>query len=162
MKTAIYPGTFDPITFGHLDIIKRASILFDKIIIGVARDNAKNPLFTTEERVKLIKNEITALDNYQNIEVESFEGLLVDFAKYKKSYILIRGLRAVSDFEYEFQMYGMNNKLNPDLQTVFLPASENHHFIASKLVKEVAKLNGDISHFVSQNVVKELKKKLFQ
>ena len=162
MKTAIYPGTFDPITFGHLDIIKRASTLFDKIIIGVARDNAKNPLFTTEERVKLIKNEITALDNYQNIEVESFEGLLVDFAKYKKSYILIRGLRAVSDFEYEFQMHGMNNKLNPDLQTVFLPASENHHFIASKLVKEVAKLNGDISHFVSQNVVKELKKKLFQ
>ena len=162
MKTAIYPGTFDPITFGHLDIIKRASILFDKLIIGVAKDNAKNPLFTTQERVELIKTEIASLDNVKNIEVESFEGLLVDFAKYKKSYILIRGLRAVSDFEYEFQMYGMNNKLNPELQTVFLPASENHHFIASKLVKEVAKLNGDISHFVSQNVIRELKKKLFQ
>jgi pantetheine-phosphate adenylyltransferase len=162
MKTAIYPGTFDPITFGHLDIIKRASILFDKLIIGVAKDNAKNPLFTTQERVELIKTEIASLDNVKNIEVESFEGLLVDFAKYKKSYILIRGLRAVSDFEYEFQMYGMNNKLNSELQTVFLPASENHHFIASKLVKEVAKLNGDISHFVSQNVIRELKKKLFQ
>jgi pantetheine-phosphate adenylyltransferase len=162
MKTAIYPGTFDPITFGHLDIIKRASILFDKLIIGVAKDNAKNPLFTTQERVELIKTEIASLDNVKNIEVESFEGLLVDFAKYKKSYILIRGLRAVSDFEYEFQMYGMNNKLNPELQTVFLPASESHHFIASKLVKEVAKLNGDISHFVSQNVIRELKKKLFQ
>ena len=162
MKTAIYPGTFDPITFGHLDIIKRVSILFDKLIIGVAKDNAKNPLFTTQERVELIKTEIASLDNVKNIEVESFEGLLVDFAKYKKSYILIRGLRAVSDFEYEFQMYGMNNKLNPELQTVFLPASESHHFIASKLVKEVAKLNGDISHFVSQNVIRELKKKLFQ
>ena len=162
MKIAIYPGTFDPITFGHLDIIKRVSILFDKLIIGVAKDNAKNPLFTTQERVELIKTEIASLDNVKNIEVESFEGLLVDFAKYKKSYILIRGLRAVSDFEYEFQMYGMNNKLNPELQTVFLPASENHHFIASKLVKEVAKLNGDISHFVSQNVIRELKKKLFQ
>ncbi|MCE2687510.1 MAG: pantetheine-phosphate adenylyltransferase [Rickettsiales bacterium] len=162
MKIAIYPGTFDPITFGHLDIIKRVSILFDKLIIGVAKDNAKNPLFTTQERVELIKTEIASLDNVKNIEVESFEGLLVDFAKYKKSYILIRGLRAVSDFEYEFQMYGMNNKLNPELQTVFLPASESHHFIASKLVKEVAKLNGDISHFVSQNVIRELKKKLFQ
>jgi len=159
MKIAIYPGTFDPITFGHLDIIKRASELFDHIIIGVAKDNYKNPLFSIDERVELIKSELNSMSN-NKISVEKFEGLLVDFASKKNIKIIIRGLRAVSDFEYEFQMFGMNSKLNPNIQTIFLPASETNHFIASRLVKEIAKLGGDISNFVSDNVAKELIKKI--
>jgi len=160
MKIAIYPGTFDPITFGHIDIIKRASQLFDHIIIASAKDSNKNPLFSLDERVELIQHEIKNLRLENQISVEKFEGLLVEFAKQKNSKIIIRGLRAVSDFEYEFQMFGMNSMLEPHIQTIFLPASENHHFIASKLVKEVARLRGDISKFVSANVVEALNKKL--
>jgi pantetheine-phosphate adenylyltransferase len=160
MRTAIYPGTFDPITNGHLDIIRRAVELFDHLIIAIAKDNAKNPLFTLDERVEIVKEEIKNLPNFSKISVEKFEGLLIDFAKQKQSKILIRGLRAVSDFEYEFQMFGMNSKLDPSIQTVFLPASEHNHFIASKLVKEVARLNGDISKFVSKNVANRLNRKL--
>ncbi len=160
MKIAIYPGTFDPITFGHLDIIKRASELFDHLIIAAAKDNYKNPLFTLDERVQLIEEEIAHLNKNNNISVEKFEGLLVGYAKKKNAKVIIRGLRAVSDFEYEFQMFGMNSKLDPEIQTVFLPASETNHFIASKLVKEVAKLGGDISKFVSKNVAEKLEKKL--
>lgn len=159
MKIAIYPGTFDPITFGHLDIIKRASELFDHILVGVAKDNYKNPLFSIDERVELIKSELNFIPN-NKISVEKFEGLLVDFASKKNIKIIIRGLRAVSDFEYEFQMFGMNSKLNPDIQTIFLPASETNHFIASRLVKEIARLKGDISNFVSDNVAKQLIKKI--
>jgi pantetheine-phosphate adenylyltransferase len=160
MKIAIYPGTFDPITFGHLDIIKRASQLFDHLIIAAAKDNYKNPLFTLDERVQLIEEETAHLNKNNNISVEQFEGLLVGYAKKKNAKVIIRGLRAVSDFEYEFQMFGMNSKLDPEIQTVFLPASETNHFIASKLVKEVAKLGGDISKFVSKNVAEKLEKKL--
>jgi pantetheine-phosphate adenylyltransferase len=160
MKIAIYPGTFDPITFGHIDIIKRASQLFDHIIIASAKDSNKNPLFSLDERVELIQHEIKNLRLENQVSVEKFEGLLVEFAKQKNSKIIIRGLRAVSDFEYEFQMFGMNSMLEPHIQTIFLPASENHHFIASKLVKEVARLRGDISKFVSANVVEALNKKL--
>lgn len=160
MKTAIYPGTFDPITFGHIDIIKRASEIFDHVIIAPARDNYKNPLFTLEERVELIEAEMSALNLPIKISVEQFEGLLVDFAARKNAKTIIRGLRAVSDFEYEFQMFGMNSKLNPDIQTIFLPASETNHFIASKLVKEVARLGGNISKFVSPNVAQKLATKL--
>lgn len=160
MKIAIYPGTFDPITFGHLDIIKRASELFDHLIIAAAKDNYKNPLFTLDERVALIEEETRHLNKNNNISVEKFEGLLVGYARKKNAQIIIRGLRAVSDFEYEFQMYGMNSKLDPDIQTIFLPASETNHFIASKLVKEVAKLGGDISKFVSKNVADKLERKL--
>lgn len=160
MKTAIYPGTFDPITFGHIDIIRRASEIFDHIIVAPARDNYKNPLFTLEERVSLIEAEIDALKLPIKISVEKFEGLLVDFASKKNAKTIIRGLRAVSDFEYEFQMFGMNSKLNPDIQTIFLPASETNHFIASKLVKEVARLGGDITKFVSKNVSEKLTEKL--
>ena len=159
MRIAIYPGTFDPITFGHLDIIKRASDLFDHLIIATAKDNAKNPLFSLEERTKMIKQEVESLNNMPKISVENFEGLLVDFAKKKNACVIIRGLRAVSDFEYEFQMFGMNSKLEPEIQTIFLPASENNHFIASKLVKEVARLDGDISKFVSKNIADKLKQK---
>ncbi len=160
MKTAIYPGTFDPITFGHIDIIRRASEIFDHIIVAPARDNYKNPLFTLEERVELIESEIRDLNLPIKISVEKFEGLLVDFASKKNAKTIVRGLRAVSDFEYEFQMFGMNAKLNPDIQTIFLPASETNHFIASKLVKEVARLGGNISKFVSKNVAEKLAKKL--
>ncbi len=157
---AIYPGTFDPITFGHLDIIKRASELFDHLIIAAAKDNYKNPLFTLDERVQLIEEEVASFNQNKKISVEKFEGLLVGFAEKKNAKVIIRGLRAVSDFEYEFQMYGMNSKLNPDIQTVFFPASETNHFIASKLVKEVARLGGNISKFVSPNVAQKLEKKL--
>lgn len=159
-KIAIYPGTFDPITFGHLDIIKRASEIVDHLIIAVAKDTAKNPLFTMSERVELVKNEVANLGSDTKISVEQFEGLLVDFAARKNARLIIRGLRAVSDFEYEFQMFGMNSKLNPAIQTIFLPASENNHFIASKFVKEVARLGGDVTKFVSLDVVKKLKTKI--
>lgn len=159
-KIAIYPGTFDPITFGHLDIIKRAGEIVDHLIIAVAKDTAKNPLFTLTERVEMVKEEVAKLGSDTKISVEQFEGLLVDFAAKKNARLIIRGLRAVSDFEYEFQMFGMNAKLNPAIQTIFLPASENNHFIASKFVKEVARLGGDVTNFVSQNVVQKLSHKL--
>ncbi len=160
MKIAIYPGTFDPITFGHIDIIKRATEIFDHLIIAAAKDNYKNPLFSLDERVAIIQEEVTKIDGGQKISVEKFEGLLVKYAREKNAMVIVRGLRAVSDFEYEFQMFGMNSKLDPEIQTVFFPASETNHFIASKLVKEVAKLGGDISKFVSPNVANHLLNKL--
>lgn len=160
MKIAIYPGTFDPITFGHLDIIKRAAAIFDHLIIAAAKDNYKNPLFTLDERVELIREEIAPLEIANKISVEKFEGLLVKYAREKNAQVIIRGLRAVSDFEYEFQMFGMNSKLDPEIQTIFFPASETNHFIASKLVKEVAKLGGNISKFVSPNIANHLNQKI--
>ncbi|OFW80887.1 MAG: pantetheine-phosphate adenylyltransferase [Alphaproteobacteria bacterium RIFCSPLOWO2_01_FULL_40_26] len=160
MKIAIYPGTFDPITFGHIDIIKRAAEIFDHLIIAPAKDNYKNPMFTLDERVKLIEEEIKNLSLPAKISIEKFEGLLVEFARKKNAKVIIRGLRAVSDFEFEFQMFGMNSKLDSSIQTIFLPASETNHFIASRLVKEVAKLGGDVSKFVSANVAEKLAEKL--
>lgn len=157
-KKAIYPGTFDPITFGHLDIIKRAGQIFDHLVVAVAKDNAKDPLFSLDQRVEMISDEIAHLNS--NIEVIKFEGLLVDFAQKIHAGVIIRGLRAVSDFEYEFQMFGMNSRLNPTIQTVFLPASEHHHFIASRLVKEAARLGGDVSALVPENVAKKLYQQL--
>ncbi len=158
LKTAIYPGTFDPITVGHLDIIKRALKIVDRLVIAVAKDSAKNPLFSVAQRVELVRQEVAQMNQDNVIEVVGFEGLLIDFAHQQKSEIIIRGLRAVSDFEYEFQMFGMNSRLDPSIQTIFLPASESAHFIASRLVKEVARLGGDVSSFVSKNIEQELHK----
>ncbi len=158
-RIAVYPGTFDPITLGHLDIIKRAAKIVDKLIIAVARDTAKTPIFSLEERVKMVEADVAHLISKDvKIEVLGFEGLLINFAAENKASIIIRGLRAVSDFEYEFQMSGMNSKMNSEIQTVFLPASESTHFIASRFVKEIARLGGNVDEMVSDKVKKRLKK----
>ncbi|WP_410528611.1 pantetheine-phosphate adenylyltransferase [Rickettsiales endosymbiont of Trichoplax sp. H2] len=154
-KTAVYPGTFDPITLGHLDIIKRSAILFDKLIIGVAENSQKSPLFSANDRVDMIKYELDKLYT-KNIVVKSFNGLLVEFVKKESAHIIIRGLRAVADFEYEFQMSFVNKTLENKIETVFLPATENVHFISSTFVKEVTKLGGNTKKLVSQNVQKLL------
>ena len=154
-KTAVYPGTFDPITLGHLDIIKRSAILFDKLIIGVAENSQKSPLFSANDRVDMIKYELDKLYT-KNIVVKSFNGLLVEFIKKESAHIIIRGLRAVADFEYEFQMSFVNKTLENKIETVFLPATENVHFISSTFVKEVTKLGGNTKKLVSQNVQKLL------
>jgi pantetheine-phosphate adenylyltransferase len=149
-RVGLYPGTFDPVTNGHIDVIARAARLLDKLVVGVAKNPGKGPLFTLEERVDLVKAEIAAIGpkNGMVIEVLPFEGLLIDFAREVEASMIVRGLRAVSDFDYEFQMAGMNYRMAPDIETVFLMASERHQFIASRLVKEVAMLGGDISSFV--------------
>ena len=149
-RVGIYPGTFDPVTNGHLDVIARAARLLDKLVVGVAINTGKGPLFTLEERVELVTAEITAIadKNAMTIEVVPFDTLLIDFARKVGASMIVRGLRAVSDFDYEFQMAGMNYRMAPDIETVFLMASERHQFIASRLVKEVAYLGGDITSFV--------------
>lgn len=158
----IYPGTFDPVTVGHLDIIGRSLNVVDKLIIAVAEDTAKTPLFSLEERTNMVQNDINTLftDDRERVHVVGFSGLLVDFAKKEKSGLIIRGLRAISDFEYEFQMSCMNSRLNPNIETIFLPASENTHFIASRFVKEVARLDGNVTGLVSNYVAEKLRVKL--
>ena len=150
LRVGLYPGTFDPVTNGHVDVIARAARLMDKLIVGVSISTGKGPLFTLEERVELVTAEIAAIGavNDTVIEVRPFQGLLIDFARRVGAAMIVRGLRAVSDFDYEFQMAGMNYRMAPDIETVFLMASERHQFIASRLVKEVAALGGDISTFV--------------
>lgn len=159
MRVGLYPGTFDPITLGHIDIIRRAASLVDKLVIGVAINRDKGPLFTLEERVALIKDECAALARETGIEivVHPFENLLIDCAKDVGAGIIIRGLRAVADFEYEYQMVGMNRQLNNQIETVFLMAEAQHQAIASKLVKEISRLGGDVSKFVTPRVNVELK-----
>lgn len=158
-RVALYPGTFDPITNGHLDIIGRAVKLYDKLVIGVARNDAKNPLFSFDERVEMARELAESVAGDTEIEVLPFEGLLMHFAEKVGASSIIRGLRAVSDFEYEFQMVGMNQRLNADIETVFLMADPRHQAIASRLVKEIAKLNGDIDPFVPQLVKERLLEK---
>ena len=157
-RIGIYPGTFDPITNGHADIIRRAIRIVDRLVIGVARNDGKGPLFATDERVEIVRDEVAHLDNgdTERIEVRAFDSLLVNFAQSVGANVVIRGLRAVSDFEYEFQMAGMNARLNPDIETVFLMASDRFQFISSRFVKEIGALGGDVSHFVSPRVAVRL------
>ena len=159
--TALYPGTFDPITRGHLDLINRSRKLFPRVVIGVASNPKKCPLFSLEERVSMIQQEIDDL-KLTNVEVIGFEELLVDFARKQQANVLIRGMRAVADFEYEFQLASMNRSLAPDIESVFLMPNESYSFISSTLVKEVATLNGDVSRFVAPHVLEALKQKLVQ
>ncbi|MCK5477857.1 MAG: pantetheine-phosphate adenylyltransferase [Methylococcales bacterium] len=154
--TAIYPGTFDPITDGHIDLIARASRLFHTVIVAVAANQGKTPLFSLDERVALAE-EVTA--HLPNISIIGFSNLLVDCAKEQGADVVLRGLRAVSDFEYEFQMAGMNRRLSPDLETMFLTPAEQYEFISSSMIREIAKLKGDVSSFVPDCVEKQLIKK---
>ena len=157
MRRASYPGSFDPITNGHLDVLQRAAGIFDNLIIAVARDNAKQSLFSVEERVELIRN---ATADIEGIEVMPFDGLLVNFARQHNAIALVRGLRAVSDFEFEFQLALMNRKLEPNLETLFLMPREEYTYISSRLVKEICRLGGHIEQFVPPNVADALRSKL--
>ncbi len=159
--TALYPGTFDPVTNGHLDIIQRAARMFDRLIVGVAVNAGKGPLFSLEERVAMVEEEVADFDHGGGgISVEGFDSLLVQFAKSQQASVIIRGLRAVSDFDYEFQMASMNAQIAPDIETVCLMASDKHQFIASRLVKEIAMLDGDVSQFVTSGVLAKLSGKV--
>ena len=160
MRIGLYPGTFDPLTMGHLDIIRRAAFLVDKLVVGVAVNNSKSPMFSLQERVKMINEEIGILESEFGIQIVThpFENLLIECALDVKANIIIRGLRAVSDFEYEFQMVGMNRVLSSEIETVFLMADNSFQSIASKLVKEIARLGGDTKKFVPSSVHKRLKK----
>ncbi len=160
-RVGLYPGTFDPITNGHIDIVKRAVKLVDSLVIGVAVNKDKVPLFSLEERVDMVQHELSPLSGkgQAKISVKPFEGLLVKFAEDVGAQIVIRGLRAVSDFEYEFQMVGMNSRLNPNIETVFLMAEARQQAIAARLVKEIARMGGDVSSFTTSYVVDKLHKK---
>lgn len=155
-KTGIYPGSFDPITLGHLDIIKRSSELFDTLIVAVLNNRTKNPLFSADDRVKMIESVTSDLNN---IKVQTFEGLLVDFAKETGAHILVRGLRATSDFEYELQMAQTNRTMAPQIDTVFLTTDLKYAYLSSSIVKEVASFGGDISHFLPESIIPLVKEK---
>ena len=159
MKIALYPGTFDPITYGHIDILDRARGLFDKVIVTVAVNANKSPLFSVEERVEMIRSVIKQ-KRYRNVAVESFDGLLVRLARRRKATALIRGLRATSDFEYEFQMALMNRKQEESIMTVFLMPHEKYTYLTSSIVREVARLKGDYKEFVPRNVYMQMKRKM--
>ena len=157
MKIAVIPGSFDPVTNGHLDIIRRTASLFDKVWVGILKNNAKRPLFTGDERISLIRQ---VTDELPNVEVEGFEGLLVDYARSKGARFIVKGLRAVSDFEYEFQMALTNKSLNPDIETFFITTNCAYSYLSSSIVKEVASYGGSISDFVPKEVEKAIKAKI--
>ncbi len=157
MRTAIYPGSFDPLTNGHLDVVQRAAKLFDRVIVAVAKNEAKNPLFRLEERLKLVKVSVAHLPN---VEADAFDGLLVEYVVQKQAQSIVRGLRAVSDFEFEFQLALMNRKLNENVETIFMMPKDTYTFLSSRIVKEIARLGGDVSQFVGPEVQRALKKKL--
>jgi pantetheine-phosphate adenylyltransferase len=161
VRTGVYPGTFDPVTSGHLEIIRRSLKLVDKLVIGPAINIGKGPLFSLEERIDIIKEDIEDFPqaDKSRIEVAPFEGLLIHFAREVGASVIIRGLRAVSDFEYEIQMANMNARMEPNVETIFLMASDRHQFIASSLVKDIARMGGDTSQFVSKKVFERLKRK---
>lgn len=162
MRIGLYPGTFDPITLGHVDIIRRGAMLVDRLVIGVAINRDKGPLFSLEERVEMIEHEVATLSQETGTEIiaHPFENLLIDCARDVGAQVIVRGLRAVADFEYEYQMVGMNRAMDSSVETVFLMAEARHQAIASKLVKEIARLDGDITKFVTPNVKSKLLAKL--
>ena len=157
MKTAVYPGTFDPVTYGHLDVILRASKLFDCVIVGVLHNSSKSPLFSVEERVNILKK---ATQDIPNVEVRSFSGLAVDFAKECQAHTIVRGLRAITDFEYELQMAQTNRVLAPDIDTVFLTTSLEYAYLSSTIMKEVAGYDGDLSKFAPPEITEAVKEKM--
>ena len=163
-RISIYPGTFDPLTFGHIDIIERAAQLGNQLIVAVAENSGKQPLFSVEERTQIVADEVQRINNTNNVPypvlVKNFSGLLTDFADSQGAHVVIRGLRAVADFEYEFQMASINKRLHGELETVFLMAAEQQHFVASRFVKEVARFGGDVSSFVPEKVARKLASKL--
>ena len=163
-RISIYPGTFDPLTFGHIDIIERAARLGNQLIVAVAENSGKQPLFSVEERTQIVADEVQRINNTKNVPypvlVKNFSVLLTDFADSQGAHVVIRGLRAVADFEYEFQMASINKRLHGELETVFLMAAEQQHFVASRFVKEVARFGGDVSSFVPEIVAKKLASKL--
>jgi pantetheine-phosphate adenylyltransferase len=159
-RVGLYPGTFDPMTNGHLDIIGRAVKLVDKLVIGVAINEGKGPMFSLEERVAIVRDETAHLQKIAQIEVTPFKGLLMHFAREVEAGIIVRGLRAVADFEYEFQMTAMNQQLDREIETVFLMADPRHQAVASRLVKEIAVLGGDITKFVTPGVAERLMSKV--
>ncbi len=156
-RCAVYPGSFDPVTYGHIDIIERANCIFDEIIVAVARNLQKKPLFTLTERLEMLKE---ATKHMKNIRIEVFDGLVIDYARRNKTRVLIRGLRMISDFEYELQMALTNRRLDGNIETVFLMPSEGYSYLSSTLIKEAASLGADVTHFVPEFVSKRLKKKL--
>lgn len=156
-RIAVYPGTFDPVTYGHIDIIKRAARIYDKVIVAVAHNEDKNPLFSVEERVSMLEDSTRPL---KNVIVDDFNGLVVDYVRSKGSQVMIRGLRMISDFESEFQMALTNRKLSEDIETIFMMPNESYSYISSKLMKEAAKLGADVKNFIPKKVQVLLKKKL--
>jgi pantetheine-phosphate adenylyltransferase len=156
-RTAIYPGSFDPLTNGHLDVIRRAAKLFDRVVVAVATNESKHALFSKDERVALVRKAVAGIPN---VEADAFDGLLVDYVAAKQAQAIVRGLRAVSDFEFEFQLALMNRKLDEKIETIFMMPKDTYTFLSSRIVKEIARLGGDVSSFVPPNVQTALKKKL--